>query len=166
MSYSGAGQLTAGPKTPSAIKKQRGTWRADRDEGKIELPVISTIPFAPDTFTDFQKDVWHTVCHTLFELGLLNYVGLELIKIYCIELKRYHEAEEHIKTYGLMIFETHTKGRDTWEVMKKNPAVEISSNAYAKIISIAGHFGFTPAAATRIKAPGKSDTSIDNEFGF
>lgn len=170
MSYDGTG-LSAGPKVPVAIKKANGTYREDRDGGKITVPVLDSVPLPPDDFTDPQKNVWNTVVHSLFSMGVLHAVGIEPIKIYCIELKRYYDACALIDELGLIIEETETKGmkqvnQTVNTKMKKNPAIDIANTSFTKIMAIAGHYGFTPASATRIRAGSGDGIPVDEEFGF
>lgn len=169
MSYNGTG-LSSGPKVPIEIKKQRGTYREDRDGGKIELQLLDSIPLPPDEFTEFQKSTWNTIVHFLHSVGVLTAVGIEPIKIYCIELKRYYDACKLINEMGLIIEETEIKGMKEVNLKKttkwrKNPAVDIANTSFSKIMAISGHYGFTPASATRIKT-NTQDSEVDNEFGF
>lgn len=163
MSYSGQGQLSAGPKTPIAIKKQRGTYRADRDMGKIELKSMDSIPLPPDTFNEWQKDEWMKICTTLYNTGVLHEVGLFIIEIYVRESDLYLKCINEIETKGYYVDIVDAKGNKT---TKKSPAVDVANLAFSKIMNIAGHFGFTPASATRIKAPGNNKEDIDPDFGF
>lgn len=163
MSYTGLGQLSPGKKVPVELKKAKGTYRSDRDEGKIEMEIMEGVPLPPEHFSDEEKQEWNVVCNFLNNCGILFEVSLNIIEAYCIEWTTYRKATDNIKEKGIFI--TELDRRDNL-VTKRNPAVDVANISFTKIMSIAGHFGFTPAAATRIKTPGKQKEIKDPDFNF
>lgn len=144
---------------PVPIKRLRGTYRDDRDAGKMELPALKSIPLPPEGWKDSQKDTWFKVCGELHSIGLLQNIGLDLLRIYCKEVWNYDQAQKILEDEGHWLVKKNGDSR-------RHPMADIATMAFNKIIAISGQFGFTPHAATKIKLTGKPQDEGDPDFNF
>lgn len=77
----------------------------------------------------------------------------ELIDILCNEVNLYHQAQEQIKTNGIVI--VNQRG------VVANPAVRIGENAVVQIHKLVDALGLTPKSADKIK---KNSEEEDKDF--
>jgi len=141
------------PPTSTAIKKLKGTFRADRAIANEMMP--SKMDYAPSPPPYLSKDAkkeWKSVCTELVSLEMLHRVDLALLSAYCQEMSNYIEAVRALKTGGFVntIFR-----EDGSAYSMPSPWVAIKNSALKNALSIAGQFGFTPSGRTKIKGEPK-----------
>lgn len=137
--------------TPTEMKKQIGTARADRileNEWKPEGITNIPTPSAGSNFDEISKEVWYRHLYALTEANVITSVDIEQFEIYVLNLQRHRKMEEKINEEGEIIF--NDKG-----VPMINPAVRVLNMAADKVIRLAGEFGLTPSSRTRIGTTGK-----------
>lgn len=76
--------MKRGPKeqTPGT-KLQRGTFRQDRDAGRVELFAPSDPPIAPDWLTEAGRDVWLDDIGRVLTVGTVTELDSTLFATYC-----------------------------------------------------------------------------------
>lgn len=135
------------PKTPTKLKKARGTHRADRDLPGAE-PVASKsapkIPFSVEC-NPAALDCWKRTTAALKRMGILSADDGLALEALCMAQATCEDGELEIKLNGLTIIGSHG-GRVA------NPAVAIVRNARAQVHRLSVEFGLTPAARTRVRA--------------
>ena len=132
--------------TPSHLRLLQGNpQHRPINKNEPQPPPIETID-APDYLTGYALDEWHRIAPVLRVMGLLTELDVHILAAYCIAYSRWREVEEKLAelrekdpvTRGLLI-----DGRI-------NPLVKLSRNSATELLRLAGEFGFTPAARTRI----------------
>lgn len=159
-----AREKNEGRAIPAVLKVMRGTYRKDRDAGKVSVPdVIKSVPVPPDGYSEKTKDMWYKICTTLISVGLLQDIGLNQIEIYCDQFEIYRDAKEKVMDKGSVIKITSRNGQS---VIKRNPYVEVMGAAFVIMNQISDRFGFSPLSQSRIKnisspVGGKSEGEAD-----
>jgi P27 family predicted phage terminase small subunit len=141
------------PPTPNVIKLLRGNpgKRRIADEPKPQIP--ECVPEPPPFITGYAADEWYRAAPELHVLGLLTVLDVMPFAAYC---QAYHHwrmaveafnaiAEKDPATSGLLV--KRADGNDG-----PNPLVRIARRAADDMVSLAGHFGMSPAARARISA--------------
>jgi P27 family predicted phage terminase small subunit len=152
-----------GRSVPTIEKIRRGTYRKDRDEGKMDImiPVVKSIPLPSKKLTSEQKEIWMLICSTLKNIGTLQEIGLHLIEIYCNQWLIYKNAEREV-----MESPTITTENDYGIVTKQNPNSAIMISSFNILDSLEKKFGFTPFSQTRIKSVNGSSNKKSKDDGF
>lgn len=148
------------PNTPTEIKDLRGTSRPDRALANQMTPkALKTLPNAPDRIKNdaMATEIWYDTTAELEALQMISSVDLQLLSAYCREVSRYWRAQVNIENEGDVI--TAHNGYPM-----PNPWVGVANQALDRALKIAGQFGFTPAARTRIGTPGKKESDPFDDF--
>lgn len=148
-----AKRATAGkrgpPKKPSALLKQRGTFRSDRHSDDLEPVTPPNLPAAPAHLTDSEKRTWNEVGGKLAAIGLcsdLDAIALEvLVSSYC----GMTDAAAELASGDLVV----TVGQN--ETPMANPLVGVVAKQLATLKWCLTQFGMTPSARTSISLPEK-----------
>jgi len=138
---------------PTAIKIREGTYRKDRvAKGEMSPGRLANIPDVPEVIKDnsYAVDVWETATLELYNLGMLYIVDTHLLIAYCISMGEYFAQKEVVEVEG----KTYTTPTGT---RKRTPEYEIMMENLLMANRLAGQFGFTPSARTRIGMPEKKD---------
>jgi len=132
---------------PIAQKKLQGTYRKDRAAGAIDerFENLKRIPKPPEELNDLAVEVWYAVGKQLVDAGIFKSVDIISFAMFCAEVSKWREAEQHIKDEGLTYIPP--RGR----LVKENPWVRISRAALDNARRFFGEFGLTPAERTKIK---------------
>jgi P27 family predicted phage terminase small subunit len=128
--------------TPTSLLKVRGSWRAKKRSGEPTPPV--ECPPCPDFLKGEAKREWQRLTQTLLEQKLLTQLDRGLLAAWC-------EAwAEFLETRKLLDREGYTTVTDSGTVLA-HPVVWVKNAAVARLLQIAGQFGLSPAARTRIR---------------
>lgn len=150
------------PPKPTALKVLSGTARADRMTPAEMAPAgLSALPLPPPELGDVARAEWQTTTATLYGLRMLHAVDLPLLVAYCRAVESMVEADAKISKQGKVLKAKNGRGA-TYYV--KNPWLGIYAEALATVLKLAGQFGFTPSARTRIssgQAPALADPADD-----
>ncbi|KQS33961.1 phage terminase small subunit P27 family [Dyadobacter sp. Leaf189] len=161
--------MSAGrPTKPTALKKLEGTYRKDRAIGAEMMPSnIDHPPSAPSFLSKEAKKEWKSVCIELIQLQMLHRVDLGLLAAYCSEMANYIEAVKALKADGQVKTITRDDGSS---YSMPSPWVSIKNSYLKNAQAIAGQFGFTPSARTKINGSKKGEgdpfddmMNLDNE---
>jgi P27 family predicted phage terminase small subunit len=139
--------------TPVRLKLLRGN-PGKRALGAIfEPPPPPKPPDPPEFLKGAALEEWRRVAPNLTLLGLLTPLDVTTLAAYCTAYQTWRQALELLqglaevdaKAHGLLI--KGSKGQ-----ARSNPLVQIAREAAADMVRIAGEFGFSPAARSRIAA--------------
>jgi P27 family predicted phage terminase small subunit len=103
--------------------------------------------------TGHAAEEWKRVAPELHVIGLLAKVDIASLAVYCVAYHRWRTALEALQTlaeqdsamHGLIVKAVDGNARP-------NPLVKIASDAADEMLAVAGQFGMTPVARTRIAA--------------
>ncbi len=136
------------------MKIAEGTYRDDRATANEMMPsTLEHAPSAPKDLSKLAKKEWKSVCTELIALGMLHRVDLSLLASYCNEMDDYWEAVRMIKKEGSVVTIQTKNG----SYKMQSPWVAIKNTALKNAQGLAGQFGFTPAARSRISSPKPAD---------
>ena len=144
------------PPKPTAMKRIEGTYRQDRAlPQEVEPRRLAAVPDPPENLTDMARREWYVVCDWLLEVGNLAFTDISLVAAYCNEMSLYWEYDKKLKAKGETIVYKNQLG----EVLRVqvNPYVSMRKSALDSALRLAGQFGFTPSARTRIKSGNQTD---------
>ena len=141
------------PKKPIEIKKLEGTYRKDRDKGRLEVVKLDSIPETPEYLSEVAKDYFVNVCNTLLEYDLLSAADVLLV----VQLSQALELQQ-----------------TAYENIKDGQAVQLSPNKYQtvagwfsvwektskKIAELSNLFGLNPSAREKFNIQ-KKEEEID-----
>jgi P27 family predicted phage terminase small subunit len=153
------------PPTPTNLKLLRGVPGHRPIRPEPMPPLTATCPQPPSFLDVYAIEEWQRTAPTLFNLGLLTKVDIMTFAAFCTAYSHWRTAEEMLAAAALADPETHglLVARDNGLIA--NPLTGIARRAAEAMLRIAGEFGMTPAARTRIaanppKPPGKFDGLI------
>lgn len=127
---------------PQAVKKTRGTYRADRDGGADDA-FSDKRPTCPSFLGQAAKKEWRRLVNELHDAGLLRLVDRSMLAAYCDSYGRWVEATVELQQTSL-VAET-AKGYRYPE-----PLLKIAENAKSEMLRIGREFGLTPSARARV----------------
>lgn len=121
-------------------KDQRARTQAliEANEGQEKLPTS-----APRHISGEARYLWSQLVPMLNETGYVTIQDKSIVEALVINYQIMRESYDLIKKYGSTYESTTGAGAI---VLKKNPAVENLNNATAKIKSLAGDLGLSPAS--------------------
>ena len=139
-----------GPKPlPSALKQQRGTYRADRAAACEAQPIGKPKPSAwlkqnPDALNEFRRLV-----RELSALGLIGSIDTNALTRYCVLWVRWRQAEDMVKKGG----DTFVLKGDDGKVktIMPSPHVSIARQLSEQLGRIEAEFGMNPSSRSRIE---------------
>lgn len=128
---------------PSATKRQKGTYRADRRRGEIEPK--AELPKPPRWLDAQGRRVWREVGCWLADNGLLTQLDSTAFAILCAEMCEYVAARAIIdaaaEETGTRFIATTDKGN-----IIQHPAVGVKNKTMGSIIKLCREFGMTPSS--------------------
>ena len=137
---------TGRPPKPTAIKALQGTDRRDRSlHGEVK-PAHVTMPTPPEWLSEYGQDEWYIQTGELEALKLLSQMDLSMLAIYCQQVGIYRQAHNEMVGETLVV-ETPNGA------YQPNALLGIANKAADLALKIAGQFGFTPSARTRLGNP-------------
>ena len=115
------------------------------------------IPKPPVHLSTEARREWRRVTIELDRLSMITHVDRALLAVYCESWATWQELRlwlrEHKRTYKTPTGEWKTR-----------PEANLLYRAERQIISMANHFGLSPAARSRLTAPGYNDDDGDSVF--
>jgi P27 family predicted phage terminase small subunit len=117
---------------------------------------ISEVPEPPIKLNKYAENEWMKQTGQLSKLNMLCEMDMSLLLAYCLEVGKYFEIQERIKSNI-----TFTTPNGHIQVL---PEVTEANKALQNIIKMSSLFGFNPAARTKIEAPPQAPKDIADEF--
>ncbi|MFD1141850.1 phage terminase small subunit P27 family [Larkinella insperata] len=144
------------PRKPDNIKKLQGTLRTDRLLRNAVNPSAVSLPPAPDWLSEYAKEEWQLMTHELEQLRILTNMDLSTLAMYCVQVGIVRKANEQLRSMDYALTVETPNGH-----LQTNPLLTIINKASEVALKIAGQFGFSPSARTRIGTP---DQAEDDPF--
>ena len=110
------------------------------------------LPRAPAHLSAEAKKEWSRAGKFLLTLGLISDLDLAAFAAYCQAWGRWVEAEQALKTYGVML-----KSPNGFPV--QSPYLAVANRAMEQMKSCLSDFGMTPASRSRVQ--GMAPPEID-----
>lgn len=143
------------PPTPTEVLRLRGSWRAKEREGEVVFPPGR--PSCPAFLSKEAKAEWKRQARALEAAGILASVDRAVLAAYCEAWAEFVDMRKRLDETGPLV--KAASGN-----IVTNPLVTQKNRAVARLVALAGHFGFSPSARARIKAPegqGKQGDELD-----
>jgi P27 family predicted phage terminase small subunit len=122
---------------------------------KDEPDPALAIPTCPPHLSEEAKKEWERVTPMLEKLGLLSQIDCAALSLYCQAWGRWVEAEEALRTYGVMV-----KSPNGFPM--QSPYLAVANRAMEQIRAMLTEFGMSPSSRTRAHALAGGD---DDEWG-
>jgi P27 family predicted phage terminase small subunit len=137
--------------TPTYLKLLRGNPGQRAIQASVAAPRPPAPPACPEYLTGYALEEWNETAPELHALNCLSPLDLALFGAYCEAVKRWRTATEKLAemeardpvTAGLIV-RTQSGGAAT------NPLVAIVDNAARTMARLAGEFGLSPSARSRL----------------
>jgi P27 family predicted phage terminase small subunit len=142
--------MARGPKkTPTAILKMRGAWRA-KVRTQEPQPNVTQLD-SPEFLGKREKNIFDQMSEALFRVGVLTEVDGSALSRYAVCLVRWIDAETalaggaptHIEIMGE---DEKPKG------YKETPAYMISCKMHEQLLRLEAQFGLTPASRPSLQS--------------
>lgn len=133
---------------PTHLKVLRGNPGKQRlPRNEIQPRADGKVPDPPPYLTGPANALWYELGEELLRLRCLTVLDYSMLSTYCTAFQKYNEAEEALDEMR----RADPKGRATLlDDGSQNPLVKASYEATGTMRRVAGEFGFTPAARSRI----------------
>lgn len=139
---------------PTKLKLLRGNpgHRALNDQ---EPEPGSRLPEPPDHLAEEAKREWQRIGVILEEIGLVSELDRAALAAYCQAWSRWVDAEQALKTYGVVI-------KSPSGFPMQSPFLAVANKALEQMRGFLIEFGMTPASRTRVHAaPPRRDNPLD-----
>ena len=147
------------PRKPTALKELQGTMHEERrTPNELQLP--PGCPAPPGHLAALGKRLWRDVAPVLADAGVLSTKQAGALEGMCGAYAAAVEADKKVKRLGRVI-------KTPNGTLQINPWESVSKQRWREFRSFAVEFGLTPAAQSRVSAPGqvKRDPTEDLMFG-
>lgn len=148
------------PPKPSKLKKLEGTFRKDRAAGGTEMVPAAGVPVRPSWLDPEAKKEWARIVPQLAQLGVLTDIDGSMLADYCAAHSLAVKAAKQYQREGLVI--------KTPFGPQRHPMIKVAQEARSQARLLAGEFGLSPSARSRVKIPEKppaTDTTEAFLFG-
>lgn len=123
----------------------------------------AVMPTCPSWLSDAAKKEWKRLAPELNRIGILTEVDRNQFAAYCEAFAKFVETKELAEEEGFTYEVTNRQGETT---IKRNPLVPMSMEYLKVAKSLAGEFGLTPSARTKIEVgSGEGDDAEKLLFG-
>ncbi len=149
---------------PTAVKKLRGTYRADRANPHEPLaPALTKTPAPPDWLSADGRNAWRRIVRLLVSMRVLSGADLDLAAVLADQLGTYEQAGRALKDKASLTFVV-TDGDGTAKAVQPWPEIKIKQAAAAEIRRLVEHFGLSPSSRSRIAAIVPAAPAEDDPF--
>ena len=137
------GQSGRKPK-PTSLKLLQGN-PGKRPMNEYEAKPEPRLPTPPVHLSKEARKEWRRSGAFLLQLGLISDLDRAAFAAYCTAYGRWIEAEEALRTYGVMI-----KSPNGFPM--QSPYLSVANKAMEQMRSLLSEFGVSPATRTRVSA--------------
>jgi P27 family predicted phage terminase small subunit len=131
--------MPRGPRpTPTKILKDRGSWLANTRPGEIQPELAS--PDCPTFLSPEAQEEWARRIADLEPLKILSKQDCAVLTIYCEAWAEFRRFTTFLDSLPVEVLAEAAK------------LVKLKNEAAGRMIKAADHFGFSPAARTRVRA--------------
>jgi P27 family predicted phage terminase small subunit len=151
---------------PTALKKARGTWRADRSAPNEPIP--SGMPQCPKWITDKTlRREFLKLAHSLNDMGVVGSVDRNILTRYCTTWARWRRVVEALlQNIGaeIMVFKDEN---GTVKMLQVSALHSVERSLADSLHRMEGSLGLNPAARSRISMmPAKQEEGMGGVLGF
>jgi len=140
--------------TPTRLKLLHGN-PGKRPLNENEPQPAPRLPSAPAHLSKEARKEWRRSGHLLLEMGLITDLDRAAFAAYCQSWSRWVEAEEALKTYGMML-----RGPNNLPV--RSPYLQVANQAMDQLRGLLSDFGMSPSSRSRVSASPMADE--EDEF--
>lgn len=134
--------MSGPPKTPTAILKARGSWRAKDRDGEPQAAPCDSVPLCPDHLKGPARKIWDETAAGLVSMRVLVPTDLHKLADYCSRRAEYLKLDEDVRRRLMSLSKS-----------KFFPTVVAMRNqAFVSMCQAGAELGLSPAARTRVKA--------------
>lgn len=133
---------TGRPPIPTAVKKLKGTYRADRAPGVEPMPDDDR-PSCPRWLTPYAKTAWRYYAPILHRQGTLTKADRDVLVIFCEALALFREATEKLQKQDMV--QTTDKGN-----LLQNPWLHTRKQAVQDMLKAGAELGIGAGSRTRL----------------
>ena len=137
------GQSGRKPK-PTSLKLLQGN-PGKRPMNENEPKPEPKLPSPPNHLSKEARKEWRRSGAFLLQLGLISDLDRAAFAAYCTAYGRWIEAEEALRTYGVMI-------KSPSGFPMQSPYLAVANKAMDQMRSLLSEFGMSPATRTRVSA--------------
>lgn len=135
---------------PNNKKVLAGSKHVNTDA--VEFDLLTGVE-APQWLGDLAKKMWETLVPHLCKENVLAVTDLHNLEAFCSAYQTFRDADEHIRTKGLVV--TGATGGPV-----KNPSLTAKNEAMKQMSSFGSSLGLDPASRGRLIGGGVSSKSI------
>ncbi len=142
--------------TPLPILKARGSDIPDRKgpRGRQDAPEPpAEAPTCPARLGKEAKAEWKRQVKELLAMGCIAKLDRAMLAIYCATWGEWVATSQRVEEEGILVTDDG--------VLLPHPMLKARDAAAAQVIKLATHFGFSPSARARLKAPEKKQEAND-----
>ena len=147
------------PKTPRAVLKRRGSWRAKLNKAEPQPTGVAEVKDCPAWMDKRAKDKWKSIAPRLIAMGLAYKIDVGALARYCQLWSRWREAEEYLQRNG-PIQDTAAGGKMI------HPYARIASTLAEQLTRLEDRFGLTPSARRNIEVKEPTVNANDRKSRF
>jgi len=151
------------PKVPTAIKRLRGTDRADRRAANEAQPARG-LPAAPDFLGAAAKKIWKRRGPGLAALGVLTEIDAHAFGRLCEAWARYEKMLALIRQLDAEVNDLGEFAKYPSGVIQIHAAAIARDRAAEECYRLEQQFGLTPAARARINVESSAPKVNTNPF--
>jgi len=149
---------------PSELKKQRGTYRKDRENAnEPNLPSVD-LPI-PNWLNEDGKKVFMELSCLLHDMSVLTQADSIALEMLCDAYSEYKIAKEVVNSLGATM-EIVSREGNVKSIIR--PEVQIANQAFVRVFQLLKEFGLTPSSRAKVNAiergDGNTDVKIENFF--
>jgi P27 family predicted phage terminase small subunit len=153
--------------TPTVVKNllnNPGKRPVNQDEPQPD----AIAPDPPDWLNPRARAHWLETAPELESLGLLTAIDGSSLAEYCTIWARWQEAEEAIRTHGMVVRVNVTQWDKNGKPLNGSPAtspyVNIANKSLAHVRAFEVEFGRTPSSRSRVHVKGKTKKTSAQKF--
>ena len=116
------------------------------------------VPACPDYLRGRARECWDMVVNEMLAKNIYDSDCRDMVAAYCVQLARFLTAEDDIDACGPTLL---TKNK----LVKFNPSLRLSNNAYDRMVRLASELGLTPVSRKRVvKIRGHGSQAAASKF--
>ena len=137
---------------PSEMKAARGTLRPCREGKGASVPGAGDFELKPPAFlSKTEKKAFKVAAGILADWRILTPADEGIVTMYVSALARWQEAEDHLRTEGVIVDIPHiTKSGMVVNIKGENIWYKISLDQIAILTKLQQQLGFSPVARAKI----------------
>ena len=147
------GRMKGRKPTPARLRLVKGNAGHRPIPEGPDVPV--EIPTKPPHLSVIASQEWDRIAPQLYTAGLLTSIDLAALSTYCQAFGRWVEAEEQIKTHGVLV-----KSPSGFPMV--SPYLIVANKAMEQLSKALVEFGMSPSSRSRVKAsaPQKKESPV------